>query len=281
MRWSFSRLNSWRGCKIAWWENYINKNEEKQSNFFSEYGLFCEDLIQKADEGDVSKEDLVQFFDDNFHDAVPSDTVWMERGSVPPLNMKEFYYLAARNFFMNFSGFSTPTISYQEEVNLKLPNGDEFIGYIDRLSGTSDKYYITDFKSKGEFKTKKELKEYSRQLFLYSEYTIKKYGKPPEMMFFHLFRSYGKMKNGVRKDVVEVPWNKKQYKEALEWRDNTIEEIKRVALFDKLNWQPTNPKPDFFFCQHLCSYSNQCNTHKTVNKDKISDYEALKFLATT
>lgn len=275
MRWSFSRLKSWDGCKLAWNKNYILKDKDQKQNFFASYGLFCEDLIQQAAEGKIEYKDLIKFFADNFDDAVPEDTIYMDRGGIPPLDMKQFYFDAALNFFRNFNGFSTPIISFQEQVDLTLDNGDEFIGYIDMLTGTPDKYSIVDFKSKGQFKSVKEKKDYAKQLFLYSEYTIKKYGKPPESMWFHLFRSYGKKdRKGNRKDVVKIPWNQKDYDAALQWRDDTIKDIKETALSNS-NWEPENKNPDFFFCQHLCSFSHNCDLHKEINKDKIRKYESL------
>jgi hypothetical protein len=276
MTWSYSRLNSWWTCRIAWHKNYIEKDKDRLDNFFSSFGLFCEDLIQQVDEGNISADEVLTFYEDNFAVAVPEQTIYMSRGdNMPPLNMKEFYYLAAHNFFSNFKGFDEPTISFQEKVEIVLPNGDDFIGYIDRIAGTPDKYKIIDFKSKGQFKTQKEKREYAKQLFLYSEYTIEKFGKPPEMMYFHLFRSYGKKnRDGTRRDVVEIPWNKKQYKEALKWRDETIEDIKKTALSNE-NWKPENKNPDFFYCHHLCSFSHNCEVHKKLNKDKIEVYNSL------
>lgn len=279
MRWSFSRVNAWDGCKIAWHKNYIQKDRDQINNFFSSFGLFCEDLIQMADEEVIPYENLAEYYCDNFAEKVPEVSMYMSRGKMEPMDLKYFYFRAALHFFENFKGFSEPTLSFQEKVDLTLPNGDNFIGYIDRLSGTPEKYSIIDFKSKGQFKTKKELKRYARQLYVYSEHTINKYGVEPEMMYFHLFRSYGKTnKNGTRRDIVKIPWNKSDYEETLKWRDDTISEIKSVALgSDK--WVPENKEPDFFFCQHLCSFSHNCKVHKEKNAEKTKEYEELFNLA--
>lgn len=233
MTFSFSRLNSFdNGCKYCWFENYANKRRDSEQNAFAEYGLLMHEILEGLDGGEMMLWDAIPKFEEGFPKIK----------SFPPLgktNLRKVYYRQGIEYLSNYRiDDRYEVVSVEEKVEINI-NGYNFVGFIDKLlrDKSDGGYVVLDHKSKSKFKSKKEQKEYARQLYLYSAYVKEKYGEYPKMLVFNMFR-YG----------LEVPilFSMKDFKEAIKWMVDVIERIKTAETF------PVSD--DKFFREVLCGF---------------------------
>lgn len=250
MTFSFSRLNSFStGCKYCWFENYANKRKDSVQNAFAEYGLLMHEILEKLDKGEIMLWDTLEMFENGFINV----------SSFPPnkwVNLRETYYKQAIDYFKNYKiNDEYEVISVEENVNVEI-NGHQFTGYIDKLmrDKTDGKLIVLDHKSKAKFNSKREQKEYARQLYLYSYAVKEKYGEYPKMLIFNMFRK-----------GMEVPifFKEEDMKEAIEWMDKTIEEIGECEAFPVTK--------DKFFRDELCNFRHD-DTHKEGSFKTLDDW---------
>ena len=125
----------------------------------------------------------------------------------------------------------------EEYVEFKIDKFD-FRGYIDQVLEDADgEIIIVDHKSKAQFKSKAEQKEYARQLYLYAIPIFEKYGKYPKSLVFNMFR---------KQKVVTIDFKTEDLEEAKEWALKTIKEITETNIFA--------PTTDEFLCSSLCEF---------------------------
>jgi len=235
MVWSFSRLNSFHGCKHAWYRSYVLK-EKGVNNSFAEYGTMVHEIFERYAQGELEVYELVNEFDQQYESRV-----W----DFPPnkyVNLVESYKNQGIDYFTNFDGFDDYKIlGIEKKINFEL-EGFKFVGFIDSLLEDKNKNIIVqDFKSKASFKSKKEKKEYGRQLYLYSSNMVEEYGKYPDKLVFNMFR---------KNNIEEIPFNINDFEEAKKWALNTIELISKEKDFEA--------KVDDFFCSQLCNFRYEC-----------------------
>lgn len=243
MVWSFSRIGSFNTCKLKFYKKYI-LGEQDENNFFTEYGSFIHSILEKYSKGELELFDLVGYYKDNYDMEVCLPA--------PPnkyVDLRESYYKKGLKYFENFEGFGDETVGTEQEIKLDLDLKDrkiKFIGYIDRLSKDEDgEFKILDHKSKAGFKTDEELKEYLRQLYLYSIYVKNTYGKYPKTLQFNMFREG---------EQVVHSFDLKELEETLEWVRNTINNIYSETEFAPKTKEPEND----FFCKYLCGFKGNC-----------------------
>lgn len=233
MTWSFSRLNSFDICPYCWYQNYILKREGQQ-NAFAEFGTLCHNILEKYFKGEIMLWDMVDEFKNNFYFTILNE--------FPPnkfTDLKNSYYQQGISYFSNFTGFPNyEVLSVEEEINIKVDKYN-FTGFIDLVVRDIEdkKIKIIDHKSKSNFKNKSEQKEYARQLYLYSKAIKEKYGEYPKELIFNMFR---------KQQIVTIPFNERDYKEAQKWMIERIELIKNSSSFPVIK--------DEFFGQYLCSF---------------------------
>ena len=94
MTYSYSRLNTYEICPLCFKFTYIDKKERLQ-NAFGQYGILIHDCIERFFKKEVAKEDLAQYYQENFDFYVISD--------FPPYpeGMREKYLEDGKKFFEN------------------------------------------------------------------------------------------------------------------------------------------------------------------------------------
>lgn len=75
--------------------------------------------------------------------------------------------------------------------------------------------------------------------------------------------------------MVEYTYNEETKKDALDFIQNTVQEIEMKDMFDDESmWQPLDIKKSDFFCTHLCGQRNNCHFYKS-HKESTWSYEKL------
>jgi DNA modification methylase len=236
MVWSFSRLNSWSGnCQYCWYQNYINRRRDSEENAFATYGSIMHEILEQSIKGELMPWELIETFENRFIEEVGNfpDNKWVD--------LRESYYNQGIEYLQNFDFFNNYEIlEVEPKVETEI-SGYKFIGYIDLLvkNKNNDSIILIDHKSKAGFKTKEELRDYARQLYLYAKWVKEKYGKFPQVMQFNLFR---------KQDKQMIIFREKDYIEAQKWMLDTIEQIKNATEF--------KVSDDDFFADNLCNFRN-------------------------
>ncbi len=127
------------------------------------------------------------------------------------------------------------------------------IGYIDLIFEDDGEIVIRDYKSKAEFKNDKELKEYARQMYLYSTYVKKEYGKFPKELQFLNFRKTMEPKI--------IAFDEDDYNEAIEWANDTVREIRNAFAYP-----PVSLRCGDFYANELCNHRKYCMYNEAVIK---------------
>lgn len=238
MRWSFSRLNGFHGCKYCWFQTYVLK-EKCVGNVFSDYGLLMHELLEDFLNGKSFFWDLLPRYEENF----------INLPSFPPnkyVDLREKYYKDGASYLTSFDGFQGyEVLAVEQEINTTI-HDYPLIGYIDLLlrDKKDGKIVVVDHKSKSEFKSKKEKQEYARQMYLYCKGVYELFGEYPKEMRFNMFR---------KQNMEIVIFKDKDFKEAQNWMLDTIQEIKDCQQFEVTE--------DEFFGQYLCNHREKEN-HK-------------------
>lgn len=215
---------------------------KKENNAFAEYGGFVHELLEKYALNELLESELLDEYEDMYDVYVQHE--------FPPNNyvdLAESYYNSGYQYLADFEGFDYLVDSYKvlgvEEHFVLDFGGFELQGFIDLiLEDTNGDIVLVDHKSKKEFKSKAEQKKYARQLYLYSTYIIEKYGKTPKTLIFNHFR----------KKKCVIPFNQKDYDEAIKWMRDTVE-----AIESNEDWI-SNFTVDDFYCSNLCDWRNVC-----------------------
>ena len=247
MTWSFSRLNSFHGCKREWFEKYVEDPLDNLDSCYGQGGSLSHKLLEEYANGELEFYELAPEFARRFPEEVTEYFPIMNWKS-----LRDGYYEKCLEYFNNFSGFSKEyeILGVEKKVEFEI-DGYPFVGYIDLLlkNKNNGKITILDHKSTS-VKFKKDgspakasvdkIKEFKRQLYLYSIPIIEEYGGVDKLCW-NLFKD-GRM--------YRVPWKKKEFEEAKEWAVNTIHEIE--------NEEEWPSKQDFIYCCYLCSKRATC-----------------------
>lgn len=250
MVWSFSRLNSFYTCPYEWNRKYINC-EYGENGFFGEFGSHCHSLLEGYAKGEISIFEISQKYEEEFNEVVVHDA--------PPnkyTDIRQSYFDKGLEYFnnidLNLEDYEI--LGVEKKVNFTIYD-KPFVGYIDLLlrRKSDGAIIIMDHKSASlKFKKNGEISktdeqhflEFKRQLYLYSMPVIEEYGKV-DYLEWNMFKDQKKIK---------IDWNEEEYKEALQWAEDTIKLIEKETL-----WLP---KPDYYYCHYLCSQRNNCCEYK-------------------
>lgn len=274
MRWSFSSVNTYNTCPQAFRFGYLDALP-KVGNAFSDWGTYVHSLMEAYFKGKLEFFELSQAYTEGYQDAVVCE--------FPPNNfcdLAERYYEAGKEYLDRFDGLfeGCEILSVEKRVKINIDDRP-FVGVIDLLVRGKDGIYVVDHKSKSRFKSKRELAQYARQLYLYSLYVKQEYGEWPVKLIFHMVRSGG--------ELVEVPFVETDAMEAKKWFLDTIDAIYKDSNFiskpnrirndlqrckEKFNNKDikfaeytkekkkleTALKNSSFFCEFLCSSREMC-----------------------
>lgn len=235
---SFSRINTFYNCPYSFYRKYF-ECEEGVGNGAAEFGSFVHLILEKYGKGELKAEELLDYYTEHYNEYVKNNLVLNFSGFRK--NLEQNYYDDGYDYFESFQGFAGYKI-LGVEINFaeKISNEYIFNGQIDLL--LEDEYgelVICDHKSKKKFASKKELKEYTRQLYLYSFYVKKHYGKFPKKLIFNLFRGEG---------FLVQDFNEDDYNEALSWFTDSVVKIEDEIDFDA--------KEGTFYCLNFCGFRN-------------------------
>jgi len=256
---SFSRLSSFSTCPYEYYLNYVVPRNDKPfsvQNGFAEIGSFVHSLLQDYGNKEILQFELKPKFVEGFDENVPNGVkLYFGNGAYRDLTDK--YREQCIDFLENFNGFPDyEQVGVEEDFKILVKiNGKQTMlrGIIDCvLRDKDDNYVITDFKSKAEFKTKEELKKYTRQLYFYSLWIKYKFGKYPKTMTFLQFRI------GV---TTEVEFNEDDLNETLDWIYDQSEKIESETFWDAACMNlPVDKrgKEDTFYVDNLCQFRFSC-----------------------
>lgn len=241
MRWSYSRVNSFKDCQYKWFLKYI-KGIKEFPQFYAWYGKFIHKLIEEYYIGKIKKESLTTAFLINFSKDV--------KGLRPKSSIVKNYIEAGKTYFNNFKPFPYKTIAVEKEIEFDI-NGVPFICFIDYIGEDNGDIIIIDNKSrklnqrsKGKKPTKNDklIDDMMKQLYLYSAAIKKEYGVFPKYLCFNCFF------NG---EFIKEEFDIQKYNETIDWVINTIKSIEDTGEF------PANP--EYFRCKYLCGVSDCCD----------------------
>lgn len=251
MQWSFSRIQLYRTCPYAWFCQYILR-EDRNTNFYSEYGTFVHELLARFYKGEATKDEIVMDYITKFN----SNVVSVAKGKTFE-SIRENSYLAGTDYLQKFIPFEfKKLIGVEEKIEFEL-EGRKIIGYIDLVGFLEDnEIEIIDHKSakikprskrKTPTKTDEELDNYLIQLYLYSIWVFEKFGKYPKYLTFNCFKTG---------EIIREVFDIEKLEEAKDW---AIRTIKRVE--SETQWKPNL---DFYFCRNLCNCRDTCEYLETT-----------------
>lgn len=218
---SFSKLKNFEECPICYWRNYIKHFPKNDKSGLSEFGTFCHKILEMYEKGELEIWEMLSYYKDNFAKEVPSSFV-VKMSDTFSKDLYPYYYQDGENYFTNFEGYSNWEI-LESEYQFEIPITDNalFNGKVDLIarSKKSGRLIIIDHKSKSKFKSKDELAEYAKQLYLYAFAVHEKYGEWPKTLYFNMFR---------KGELVTIPFDKKEYRMAMNWAVDTINAIQSV-----------------------------------------------------
>lgn len=248
-KFSFSKLNSFHGCKYSYKLTYLD-GIRGVGNGFSDLGSFVHNILERYLSGEIEQEEMVKVFadefDENVENGVELKTFSEKSKKVFVKDLTESYKEQCASFLSKFNGFNgQKVVGIEENFNIMVKINDKIMilnGFIDAVvQDENGDITIIDFKSKSKFASKKELKEYARQLYMYSIWIKHKYGKFPKELQFVQFRI---------DHVEKMEFNVEDYEEMLNWICETSVEIDDEEFFA--------PSCDKFFANNLCGHSQYC-----------------------
>lgn len=238
-RYSFSKLNGFHTCPYYWDLNY-NKHIKGTQNAFAKFGTIIHGLMEKYFKNEIAFFEIEESLKQQVSEQIPEGIVF----KTPTYNNKltDKYIHQTLSFLHTFDGLDQlEVVGIEKEFEFLTQIYDKkFIltGFIDIVAQDKDgELYVIDWKSKGKFKSKQELHDYARQLYIYSLYIEWKYGKKPKELWFYQFRL---------ENIEKIPFSQEDFEESLQWTYDTIDLIENEQFFCK--------KRDLGFCTNLCNY---------------------------
>lgn len=255
-RFSFSSVNSFNNCPRCFWLTYLQEPKlTRAENAFAQWGTFMHSLYERFYRGTIDFFDVCEEYDDKYHTQI---TLAFPKNRWTDLNKK--YYEAGLNALESFVDLpeDMELVGTEIKVQLKI-DGISFVGFIDMVlrNKNTQEIIIVDHKSKSKFTSKREQKEYARQLYLYSLAVKEQYGRYPSKLVFNMFRAGS---------IVEIDFNESDLQEAVDWFTDLVGFIfmetswkdKIEIEYNKKHLDLGDFKKQDFFCNELCSMREYC-----------------------
>lgn len=245
MTWSFSRLESFYQCPLAWRRTYIDC-EPKCSNAFAEYGSCCHKILEQYEKGEIGLFDLANEYEHRFQEEVITDFPHNKYA-----DLRESYYLKGQKYFEEISPLSDDMtiLGIEEKINFTIDN-KPFIGFIDLRYKDKDGHIIfmdhksanVKFNKDGSVSksSQRKMLMYKRQQYLYTIPFIEA-GEKVDFLEWNFFNN---------QKIYRIPWDLHEYTEAIVWAKNTVDLIEQEEL-----WQPN---VDWYYCVNLCDHRDFC-----------------------
>lgn len=255
MTWSFSRLNSFYGCKLEWKLHYLDCNRSENS-FFGQFGSFVHKILEMYAKEELSLFELSMYYQEHFDEEITIPAPYNKH-----TDLRQSYYEKGLDYLDNIDLIldDYEVLGVEKEVRFTI-GGYDFVGYIDLLlrDKNTSEIIILDHKS-ASIKILKSGKvsktdqshflEFQRQLYLYSKPVIEEYGKVA-FLEWNLFKD---------KNHIRIPWNKDDYEAALKWAEETIK-----LIGHEVNWEPN---VDWFYCKTLCGQKAHCEYYQNGGEE--------------
>lgn len=243
-RFSFSKLQLYDHCPMAFKLQYIDNPYSDTGNAFSDFGSFCHTLLQKWAVGKLPDFMLEYEYDKGYEAAIQHDFPPFPSGSW------QKYRQQGHDYFASFHGFGD---NYQilsaEEKFVTTFAGHPFSGIADLILRDKDtkEIIVIDHKSKSESAMKAQLNVYRKQLYIYAHAVMQKYGVFPSKLVF----------NGFRQGYwYEEQFSAIEYVNTIKWIGDTINKI--MAEPDWIVC--ANP----YYCRYICGSLNDCPAKDAV-----------------
>lgn len=244
MTWSYSRIKSFEDCPHRWYLKYIRFPRAEQLDlFFASYGTFMHELIAEFYKGEKDALDVRLNYLSNYRNRVAMPA--------PSQKVANGYFESGLAYLKTIHPSEDKVVSVEERFSAEI-GGTPFIGFIDRLDETADgELVLIDNKSRTLKPRSKRAKptqmdhmldEYLRQLYLYSEFVNKKFGKYPKNLCFNCFRE---------QTLIKEPFDPAKLDEAKAWAKENIAKISEETRF--------RPDVEWFKCHHLCEMRHLCD----------------------
>lgn len=240
MTWSYSRLKCFEDCPYRFMLTYIYPSE-KCPQFYAEYGSLIHQLLADYYSGKISREQLVPGFITAFYQKV--------KGNIGSDIRKKFFDQGLQ-CMRRVEPCTAEIIGIEKKINFDL-EGYHFVGFIDMLVQTADgKLVVVDHKSRPlkprskrqkPTKADEELNDYLRQLYLYSVWVEQEYGRLPDELVFHCYRTG---------DVIREAFDSGAYESAKQWALSVIHLVEAEETFA--------PILSYFPCHFLCDVHEDC-----------------------
>jgi hypothetical protein len=238
MIWSFSRLSAYETCPYLFYKLYIDKIE-REDNFFSQYGSFIHEILEKFYLGIYDTWELRSVYEEEYRDNIKKDA--------PPnsfVDLGSSYYDAGIRYLSSFepqAGMKVLGVEKEYTCNIK---GHPFKMIVDLiLEDKNGNIIIQDHKSKS-IKSANEAgaKPYWKQMSLYAIPVFEKYGRYPTELQINAFKA---------NKIFTKKFDPSMIEDASDWCLDIIHKIESEDCWDK--------KPDQFFCDFLCDLRNTCD----------------------
>jgi len=242
--WSYSSVSSYETCPYGFRLSYIAM-EERQGNFFSDFGLFIHKILELYFTNELELDDLLDYYEENYYDSMYYNAPRY------PANMAENYRSAGRKYFENFKFDKTLyDIVAVEDTIFSTHNGIKLVTKPDLIlkEKSTGKYSLVDFKTarlKPNGKQRDtQIAQYMRQFLLYCYF----FWVEKDIQINNIEIWFIRNNQIIIKDIDPM-----QVAETMEWFTGTIDNI-----LNEENWDPNLSKKNKYFCSEICSFRNCC-----------------------
>lgn len=259
MVWSYTRISCFDDCPNRFWATYI-EHSERHDNALAQWGTLMHALIEENATDKLPINKMVPAYKRRFKTEITMPFPYSFRGE----DMRDKYFNDGLGFLFYYTGVPENYEVLGAEIKVDTMLGRyKFTGFIDLLLRNKDtgNIILVDHKSKNGFKSKKELAQYARQLYLYAKHVKEHYGQPPSLLVFNLIR---------KNMAVQIPYSDKDAQAAIDWAVSTIDNIYAAASFPtklELNAKRKGlieqyDKADYF-CMNVCDHRDKCEAMNT------------------
>jgi len=243
MRYSFSSVTNFEGCKQNFYLTYI-ESEERRQNCWGQFGSYCHLILEKYFSGELEHSELKDFYISKY-----TENVYLPFPRFIK-NAAENYYNNGLNFFENFTFDKTLWEILLIEADIKTEhNGIKLTVKPDLVlrEKSTGKNILIDFKTANGYKANGKLDStkmlnYLRQFYLYCYFVWQTQGIAIDEI--HVWF----IVNG--KTHIEI-FDPVKAQEAVEWFLGVIEEINQEEEF-----VGNTSNGNKFYCENLCSFGD-------------------------
>lgn len=166
--WSWSRVNCTHNSLYEYYLKYIaREKEDRADSIYTVTGGISHDIIEKFYSGEITKEQMLEEFEDGWITAFDISELKFNRSDSEKNNdIADKYYKNLEHFFKNHTVLPQK-VALEQFVTIKIGN-EYYQGYIDALTTDNDKnYVIIDWKTSSLYVGEKAKNECG-QLVMYA-----------------------------------------------------------------------------------------------------------------